>query len=121
MGFTLVEVLIALAILGIAIIPLARVLDINLFGSAKAKKMRGALNLAVQEMEEVKNSPLPEKEMQGKTYTIDINGQQWRVIREIIPNTDPLEIRVHVYRPEDTDPAVTLVTLREDLQWNPGN
>lgn len=67
---------------------------------------------------------------------MELNEMLWRIKREIIKETDPLEVRVHVYPVREKKevgeegelseeltyyaqekPLVTLVTLFEDMYW----
>ena len=49
---------------------------------------------------------------------MEVNHTQWRVYREFIQDSEPLEVRIHVTR--DKEPKkdiVMLVTLIEDMMW----
>ena len=49
---------------------------------------------------------------------LELNGLQWRTKREVIPESNPLELRVHVYRDGQMEESIiTLVTLFEDMTW----
>ncbi len=86
------------------------------------------MNLAQSEMERTINLNLTKAQLQKmgtqifppeNEKPIDMNKQFWRVKREIIEHTDPLEVRIEVYRDGEPDKSlVTLVTLVEDLMWD---
>ncbi len=86
------------------------------------------MNLAQSEMERTINLNLTKAELKKigtlvfppeKEKPIEMNHQFWRVRREIVEKSDPLEVRVVVYTDDQPDKSlVTLVTLVEDLMWD---
>ncbi|MCD6311402.1 MAG: prepilin-type N-terminal cleavage/methylation domain-containing protein [Elusimicrobia bacterium] len=116
-GFTLVEVLIASAILAIALIPLLSVLNINLRGMNSTKDMRIAANLARGELERVKSLNCKEEETESETYEKTVNNVVWKIERSADSSTDPLGIWIKIYKKGETKPAFTLFTLKENLTW----
>jgi len=116
-GITLVEVLIASVILAVALIPLLSVLNINLKGASHTKNLRVAINLAREEIEKVKSLSYKEEEIESVKYEKIINNVNWKIEREVVPTSDPLQIWVRVYREEEAKPVITLFTLKENLTW----
>ncbi len=116
-GFTLVEVLIASAILAIALIPLLSVLNINLRGMNNTKDMRIAANLARAEVEKVKSLNCREEEIESGVYEKTVNNVVWKIEREADSSTDPLEIWIKIYKKDEAKPVITLFTLKENLTW----
>jgi len=116
-GFTLVEVLIASAILAIALIPMLSVLNINLKWMTHTKDMRVAANLARLEMEKVKSLNCKEDEIESAVYEKTVNKTVWKIEREADSSTDPVEIWINIYKKDATKPSVTLFTLKENLTW----
>jgi len=68
-------------------------------------------------MEVTKNLDLSEMNIIGEEKTKTVGAGKWRIAREIVDGTDPLEICIKVYKEGDPEPKVKLVTLREDLRW----
>jgi len=52
-GFSLVEIIVVIVVLGIAVFPLSRLLRINLVSSTKAERIARAAFLAQEKMEEI--------------------------------------------------------------------
>jgi len=86
-GFSLVEIIVVIVVLGIAVFPLSRLLRINLVSSAKAEKITRATFTAQEKMEEIigdyKNPGrgyayvtdvynYPEESVGGFTRTVDV-------------------------------------------------
>lgn len=118
-GFTYIEMLVTLAIIAICFVPLTRMFSGNIEETVYLGNLVTAMALARQEIEKVKNLALTEKQIEtiGDIHypAIIMNGTSCYVERNIKPGTDPLEIRVRVYRENEFDkPMVELVTLFED-------
>ncbi len=126
-GFTYVELLITLAIIAIVFIPIMRLFSHTLYSTSASQELITATNLAKWQLERTKNLNVTKaqlREMGNEVYPlpaeepIELNGLKWRIIREIVEGSDPLDVRVHVYRDKQMDkPIVTLVTLIEDTIW----
>lgn len=126
-GFTFIEVLIALAILGILFVPVMQLFSNALYFSSYSQDIITATNLAKWEMERVKNVNLTKvqlKELDDLIYPpteeppLKMNGLEWRIKREIIQSSDPVEVKVSVFRDKAPDkPIISLVTLVEDMTW----
>ena len=118
-GFTYIEMLVTLAIIAICFVPLTRMFSRNIEETVYLGNLVTAMALARQEIEKVKNLALTEKQIEtiGDIHypAIIMNETSCYVERNIKPGTDPLEIRVRVYRENEFDkPMVELVTLFED-------
>ena len=127
-GFTFIEVLIALAVIAILFVPVMRLFSDSAMGTAQAVNYITATNLAKWQMEKTRNLTLSKKDlikMGSDIYPpmieepLRMNNSQWRIHREFVPDTDPLEVRVSVYQGSEIEgkPLCELVTLFEDMSW----
>ena len=126
-SFTYIELLIALAIIAVLFIPVMQLFSECLHSTGGSRDLITALHLAKWEMERTKNLNVTKsqlKEMGDSLYPapgeepLEINGLKWRIKREIIQASDPLEVRVYVFRDaQPQKPLVILVTLIEDTAW----
>jgi len=128
MGFTFIEILMTMTIIGLLFVPVMQLFSSSLYSTSVNLETITAMNLAQSEMERTINLNLTKAQLQKmgtqifppeNEKPIDMNKQFWRVKREIIEHTDPLEVRIEVYRDGEPDKSlVTLVTLVEDLMWD---
>ena len=141
-GFTFIEILMTLAIIAILFVPIMQLFSNSLFATTQSLEMITATNLAKSYMEKTINLNMTKTHLreEGSQYfppagqaPFEINKTRWRVQREIIEGTDPLEVRIHVFHAEEIDPdiakpadnlsgrqvkpVVSLVTLIEDATW----
>lgn len=126
-GFTYIELLITLAVMGILFIPVMQLFSQSLYASGSTQDLITATSLARWEMERIRNLNVTKerlKEMGNSIYPpmdeppFEMNGMKWRITREMVEETDPLEVRVHVARDAEPErPVVTLVTLVENTYW----
>lgn len=126
-GFTFIEILIALAVIAVLFIPMIQLFSSAMYSVTVSGEGITAVNLARWEMEQVKNLNLTKAGFKkiGDLWTpkleeapLEMNQAKWRVLRRIIPDTDPLEIRVEVYRNDNLNkPVATVTTLVEDSIW----
>ena len=117
-----------LAVVGILFVPVMQLFSSTLYSTNQNQEMITAMNLAQSEIERTINLNLTKAQLQEHGTEIippvdekplELNKSFWRIKREIVPGTDPLEIRVMVYKEERPDkPLVTLVTLIEDMMWD---
>lgn len=132
-SFTFIELLIALAVIAICFLPLMRMFSGVLEHIGEAGDLTTATVLAKEEMEKTKNLNFTKAQLKsiGEVWyppldqpALVMNGKQWRILRKVIKNTDPLEVRIQVYqfrnlRAVNKDiPLVELVTIIEDLEWS---
>ena len=127
-GFTFIEILMTLTVIAVLFIPVMQLFSNSLFSTNVNLETITAMNLAQSEMERTINLNLTKAQLEQvgtlvippvTEKAIEMNHQFWRVKREIVPDTDPLEVRVSVYREgEPGKDLVTLVTLVEDLMWD---
>jgi len=130
-GFSFIEILITLAVISVAFLPLMHMYSVCLEQTYVSGDMTTARYLAQEGMEKVKNSGFTEKQLveMGDIWApsledppLVINGRKWRVKRRLIKGSDPLEVRIEVYqavkgRETLEGPVLELVTLLEDLDW----
>ena len=126
-SFTYIELLIALAIIAVLFIPIMQLFSECLHSTGVSRDLVTAVHLARWGMERIKNLNITKsqlKEMGDSLYPapgeepLEINGLKWRIKREIVQASDPLEVRVCVFRDaQPKKPLVILVTLIEDSTW----
>ena len=117
-----------LAIIGVLFVPTMQLFSNSLFSTNMNLDLITATNLAQSEMEHTINLNLTKAQLLKVGTQVfppedqkptEMNHEFWRVKREIMPDTDPLEIRISVYKEGEPDKSlVTLVTLVEDLMWD---
>ena len=127
-GFTFIEILMTLTVIAVLFIPVMQLFTNSLYSTNVNLDLITATNLAQSEMERTINLNLTKAQLQeiGTQVTppveqkpIEMNHSFWRIKREIVENTDPLEVRVVVYKEgESENSMVSLVTLIEDLMWD---
>jgi hypothetical protein len=117
-----------LTVIALLFVPVMQLFTNSLFSTNINLEMLTAMNLAQSEMERTINLNLTKAQLQKigtqvfppeDQKPIELNHSQWRVKREIVEGSDPLEVRTIVYldgQPEK--PLVTLVTLVEDMMWD---
>lgn len=126
-GFTYIELLITLAIVAVLFIPIMQLFSHSLYSTRISQDMITATNLAKWEMERIKNLNTTKAQLREigdsiypplKEQPLVMNNAKWRIKREIIKESDPLEVRVEVFYEGKTDkPIIALVTFIEDMTW----
>ncbi|MFC1699899.1 prepilin-type N-terminal cleavage/methylation domain-containing protein [Candidatus Omnitrophota bacterium] len=126
-GFTYIELLITLAIIGILFLPVMQLFSHSLYATSTSGNLITATNLARWQMERTRNLGLSKKQFQalgGQLYPpaeeepLQMNKGFWRIARKFTAGSGPIEVEVSVYRDGYPDqPLVTLVTLIEDMSW----
>ena len=114
-GFTFVEVLVVLLIIGVAFVPLMQMYAKAMEQVSYLSEMRIAIDLAREEMEKVKNLSLTMEQIKyiGNVMSppLSIANARWRTARVIDPASDPLLIDIYVFREPDTSrPLMRLTT-----------
>ena len=117
-----------LTVIALLFIPVMRLFSNSLYSTNVNLEMITAMNLAQSEMERTINLNLTKAQLQKlgtqiipplEEKPLLMNRSEWRVKREIIEDTDPLEVRVMVYLDGDPEKKlVTLVMLVEDMMWD---
>ena len=132
-GFTFIELLISLAVMAIAFLPLMRMFTGGLEQVYTIGDMDTARYLGKEGMEKLRNLNYTKAQIRdlGDVWDppkdkppLEINARKWRVLRKVFAETDPLEVRVLVYREpmlKDSKPIIELTTLIEDLEWTAGD
>lgn len=124
-GFTYIEMLVVIALVALCFVPLLQMFaksmeEVDAYGTFGT-----AIELGREGMESVKNLRVTEAQLEklGVEWVppeekppLSLNGGRWRVRKTAVRGTDPLEVRVDVFRAEDLkEPVVQLATLIEDL------
>jgi prepilin-type N-terminal cleavage/methylation domain-containing protein len=127
-GFTFIEILMTLALIGLLFVPTMQLFSNSLFSTNMNLDLITATNLGQSEMEKTINLNLTKTQLQemgsilippANEEPLKLNKSLWRVRREVIEGSDPLEVRIHVLREgEPEKPLVELVTLFEDMMWD---
>jgi len=86
-GYTLLEVLVALVIMGILAVPVAYVLRTTGEGSASARLQDQALDLA-QEAWTRSRAVDPPDSLRDTTWDRNLSGMRWRIVRDIYDSAD---------------------------------
>jgi prepilin-type N-terminal cleavage/methylation domain-containing protein len=122
-GFTVLEILVAITVLGIFLLPLMSLLSRGLRSEAALSDVQTALKIAQDAMERLLDTQVKKAEIRDEGTTVTVGGITFRVERDAIDGresdepalgTDPLEIWIRVYKGEETAPIAELVTLKED-------
>lgn len=115
-GFTFVEIILTLLIVGICFVPLMRMFTSVMSEIAYIDDMRVALDLAREEIEKVRNIALTETQLKelGNVAAppIYLNNKVWRTMRVVNQIRSPLEFSVYVYRADSLEkPMMTAITI----------
>lgn len=111
-GFTLVEVLVGMAVVAIAVIGLTELFFLTVLNNYRADRIARATFLAQQQIEEIRNMPQPElsvlttSSLEDRDNPIDINGDgtmDFRMITSLRETTNVWEIIVRVFGAEKVD------------------
>lgn len=128
-GFTFIELLISLAVIAIAFLPLMQMFSTGLEQVYSISELNTASFLAGEAMEKLKNLSFTEAQIKalGDIWEppldkppLVLNERKWRILRKIDKRSDPLEVSILVYSEPITQaskPIVELVTLIEDWEW----
>lgn len=128
-AFTFIELLISLTVIAIAFLPLMQMFSTGLEQVYSLAELNTASSLAHEAMEKLKNLNFTEAQIKALSdiwqpsldkSPLVLNEREWRVLRKVDKNSDPLEVRILVYSEPITEPpkpVVELVTLIEDWEW----
>ena len=108
-GYTIVEVLVAMALLSAALIPISQ-FAARVIINTTTRDLIVATGLARSEMERV----ISEQDFYFGSTTINKNHKTWRVERKIRKRNGLVTIRILVYKKDLPRPVVELETLRLD-------
>ena len=98
----------------------------SLYSARASSDLITAANLAKWQMEKIKNLNLTKAQLieQGSSVyppleeePLSVNDSLWRIYTVIMPDTEPLEVRVNVNQEGSDEATVSLVTLVEDMLW----
>ena len=127
-GFTFIEILITLTVIAVLFVSVMQLFSNSLYSTRENLERITAMNLAQSEMERTLNLNMTKEQLKKVGTQIfppleesayEVNNGLWRVQREVVEDSDPLEVRVKVF--EDGQPdnvRITLVTLIEDMMWD---
>jgi len=125
-AFTYIELLITLTIIAVLFVPVMQLFSYSLQASNASQDLMTATSLSRWEMERIKNLNVTKEQLRkmgdamyppADKEPLELNEMKWRIKRQIMQGTDPLEVRVHVYPDKQDEPVVTLVTLIENMFW----
>ncbi len=126
-GFTFIEIMIAISLIAILFLPLMQLFAHAMLQTQDSMDTITATNLAKSYMERTLNLHLSKTQLLAlgdevypslEQEPLVMNKTRWRITRTIVPDQDPLEIRIAVSREREIEkPVITLVTLFEDLAW----
>lgn len=126
-GFTFIEILVALSLIAVLFLPTMQLFSHAMEATTTSRDLITAVNLARWEMERVKNLggvSLARLKTVGNSVwppdtdpALQMNGQTWRIVRILRPDSDPLEVTVEVHRAGEPETVVRLVTLLADRVW----
>lgn len=125
-GFTYVEILVTLSIVGLLFVPMMQMFTQAMMATATSRDLTTAVSLARWEIERIKNlsNDMPKIIELGGTMwppptepPLELNGQMWRIDRFINPSQKPVEVRVAVRLDGTTDHLVNLFTLIAETSW----
>lgn len=102
-GFTLLEVVIALAILSISLVTLLSAHGRAVVISANAEALTDAVTLAREEMEKLNVAAMPVEERSEKLKRDDYPEYEWRVDIKETPFTNVWEARLVVFKAGDKE------------------
>ncbi len=127
-GFTFIEILMTLTVVAVLFLPVMQLFSNSVYFTGENLDRITAMNLAQSEMERTINLNMTKEQLKKAGAQVfppleeepfKINRGTWRVEREIIEDSDPLEVRVKVFRDGQPDKVmITLVTLFEDMMWD---
>jgi len=116
-GFTLVEVLVAITIIAILIIPLVNVVTGQLKKDQDLVDRKEALQLAREALEKA----LQPGAVTDDSIAVSSGKRQWMVVTDAIDGlegdepplgTDPLEVRIRIYLPPKREALASLTALK---------
>ena len=127
-GFTFIEILITLTVIGLLFVPVMQLFSNSLYSTSENLDRITAMNLAQSEMERTINLNMTKAQIKKIGTQIfpplgeppfDINKSLWRVQREVVEDSDPLEVSVKVFKESQPDKVlISLTTLIEDMMWD---
>ena len=127
-GFTFIEILITLTVIALLFVPVMQLFSNSLYSTGENLDRITAMNLAQSEMERTINLNMTKEQLKKDGTKIfppqeeppyAVNKGFWRVHREIIEDSDPLEVHIRVFKDGQPERSfITLVTLFEDMMWD---
>ena len=106
-GHTVVEILVALAILSVAVVPITR-LAAKILSSSASRDLIVAGQLARAEIE----TAILSQDFVAEDKWIKMNQKSWHIEHDFRINGDLVTIRVRVYKKNAVHPLVVMETMR---------
>lgn len=117
-GYSFIELLIAVAILGGALVPLLWSYRQARLAAAQARLLEQATRLAQQEMERLKNDLHMGVRLALETAPKPtMTAEGFWVLRRVDPESKPSSVIIQAGRHGNPRPIAELFTLVEDLSW----
>lgn len=111
-GFTLVELLLAVALIVFGVIAVVSVMSSGMSSDMTVEGQIKALNLAQEKMEEVKNTAYASVASDARAAVTGFSGYE----REVVVSGTPKQVTVYVYwTHQGVQQTLSLVTLLTDL------
>jgi len=120
-GFSMVELLVAITIIAIMVLPLVGLISSQLRKDQRTVDRKIALQLAQSTMEKLLDRNFPGSQVRDDSSAILLNGKQWIVLVDALDGleydepdggTDPLEVHVTVYAQEDRNAKAAFKALK---------
>ncbi|MDD2703080.1 MAG: prepilin-type N-terminal cleavage/methylation domain-containing protein [Candidatus Omnitrophica bacterium] len=126
-GFTFIEIMITLAVIGIFFVPMTQLFSHGLYSAVVSGDMITAVNLCRWEMERIKNAGFTKSQIknEGNIWIprldeppLKMNNAEWRIFRSIKHDSGPAEVTVEVFLAGNLNkPVASVATLIEDDVW----
>lgn len=117
-AFTLLEVLITIVVLTFGISTILRMFSVGIFADANTENMTIALNLAQEEMEEIKDASSYANIDSFAAVRANLGGAFADFDRAVTVSGDPKQVNVIVYwSVKGVDQSIDLVSLFADYDY----
>jgi prepilin-type N-terminal cleavage/methylation domain-containing protein len=125
-GFTFIEILITLSLLGLLFVPMMNFFSQAVESTRSSRDMMTAVTLARWHMEQMKNLSADFNQLKPIANTLwpppeepalALNERLWRIDRIMDPEHQPTEVRIAVRLDGEVKPLVELTTLLTETSW----
>jgi len=120
-GFSLIELLVAVTLIAILILPLVSLVSAQLGRDQKLADRETALRVAREVMERALDTGLPSAAVRDDTVRVVMDGRSWLASVDAVDGmgegeppggTDPLEVKVTVYGQNSRAPLASVRALK---------